>query len=286
LRERLIPVLETFTGLMMWTFTIDPLLFSRPAAAYEYARENRCVSRAMRELRRRGFLHSGRYVVFVEWQERTEMAHWHVLCDASFVPFDAVCEIWNRFRPASAGPLQGQRPGFGSIRFSAPKFDSPKHAASYGCKYLIQEPANGYPDWVLGSHDIHRFSTSRGFWPAGGVPEPAEPNVGDIVDVCEKASVEDVVDDDGVDLGSAVNSELRTTIADRVAGCGEASVVLEVVEGIDTRTGEIRDGRRFVGRLEMPLVECAARLGRSLPDGQRRLDLALADVTRLFRGKG
>ena len=288
LRERLIPVLETFTGLMMWTFTIDPSLFASPGAAYEYARENRCVSRAMRELRRRGFLHSRRYVVFVEWQGKTEMAHWHVLCDASFVPFDAVCEIWNRFRPSSAGPVEGKCPGFGSIRFSAPKFESPKHAAFYGCKYLIQEPQNGYPKWVLESCDIHRFSTSRGFWPAGDEPEaePAEPSAGDIVDVRDGRCVEDVVHDEVAEPEGPGDAEARTTIADRVAGCGAASVVLEIVEGVDPRTGEVLEVRRFVGRLDQALSECAARLDRCLPEGGRRLDLGLGEVCRLFRGKG
>src|SRR5688572_8184738 len=85
LRERLIPILETFTGLMMWTFTVDPTLFASPGDAFDYVRAKRCISNVMRQLRRRGFLHSARYFVVIEWQGNG-MPHWHLLADASFIP--------------------------------------------------------------------------------------------------------------------------------------------------------------------------------------------------------
>ncbi|HTW95198.1 MAG TPA: hypothetical protein VMD30_10415 [Tepidisphaeraceae bacterium] len=267
----------------MWTFTIDPSLFVSPAAAYQYVKDNRCISRTMRELRRGGFLHSRRYVVFVEWQKETEMPHWHVLADASFVPFNAVCDIWNRFRPISAGPVHGERPGFGSIRFTAPKFKSPTHAARYGCKYLIKYPEHGYPAWVLASHDVHRFSTSRGFWPTGEElrEQSTEIGPGVVVEEQEFPPVDEARDNDVEPL----EKRPRTTIAERLAGCGEASVVLRIASVVDMATGEVREVRRFVGRVEMPLRDCAAYLGRSLPDRQRRLELMEAEAMNLFTCK-
>ena len=269
LRERLLPVLETFTGLLMWTFTIDPKLFASPVEAFEYARENRCISNVMRELRRRGFLHSGRYICVVEWQmgkgeeEGTLMAHYHVLADSSFIPFETVCELWNRFRPEEAGPVEGDRPGFGSVRFSAPKFKNAKHAASYACKYLIKYPEKGYPQWVIDSHDIHRFSTSRGFW-GNTAAEPAEVS----------------------DEEESTTERPRRTIGEQLAECGKKSVLVKVVECIDPMTGELSERREFVWRLTATVQAVAQRLRMTVADGSKRLPgldrscLAMLDVFR------
>jgi hypothetical protein len=252
LRERLIPILHTFTGLLMWTFTIDPTLFSSPTAAYEYVKSKRCISNVMRRLRQRGYLHTDRYIVIVEWQKKTEMPHFHVLADASFIPFDEVCELWNRYRPADAGPVEGERPGFGSVRFSAPRFVSPKHAASYACKYLIKHPTEGYPAWVLDSSgEVHRYSTSRGFW-------------GD------SARQSRAVDD----ADASVDEEVSTrTIRERLDRCGERSVALRIVQDVDLATGEVFTKRQFLGILEMPIVDIAAVLRKELPESKRRMSI-------------
>ena len=39
----------------------------------------------------------------LEWQKRTEMPHWHLVLDASFIPWADLTKIWDRFRPAAAG---------------------------------------------------------------------------------------------------------------------------------------------------------------------------------------
>jgi hypothetical protein len=277
LRERLIPVLCTFTGLQMWTFTVDPKLFSSPKRAFDYVRANRCISETIRQLRRKGFLHSARYFAVVEWQmgegneKGTEMAHWHVLLDASYIPFDVVCEIWNRFRPDGAGPVEGDRPGFGSVRFSVREFDGPRHAASYACKYVIKHPEKGFPAWVLDSCDIHRFSTSRGFWSkACDDSEEVEAN-------------QAAVDDEPEELQSAATVEkVRTSIRERLAQCGEKSVVVKVVECMDEETGELKEQRQFVCRLSVPLATVAGVVGRCVPEGKRRLCDLPGSVLRLL----
>jgi hypothetical protein len=266
----LLPVLETFKGLMMWTFTVDPKLFGSPAEAFDYVRDERCISNVMRELRRRGFLHSNRYFVVVEWQmgkgdePGTEMAHWHLLTDASFIPFELVCTLWNRFRPASAGPVEGDRPGFGSVRFSAPEFESAAHAAHYACKYLIKYPEKGYPAWVLDKEgQVHRYSTSRGFW--GGGSDDSDADAAQGAD-CESG--------DGGKEEAAAADEPRAahaTVRERLAKCGERSVVVRVVEGVVPETGELVERREFVARLAVPVDVVARAVQRDLVEGERRL---------------
>lgn len=277
LRSRLMPILESFKGLMMWTFTLDPSLFTSPQAAYEYVRENRCISNTMRRLKQRGFLNTSRYFVVVEWQEQTQMPHFHVLADASFIPFNVVCELWNRFRPASAGPVQGQRPGFGSVRFTAPVFADAKHAACYACKYLITYPQFDYPAWVLDSHDIHRFSTSRGFW--GDTPD-AVPAQDEPAESIEQEEEEEAIE------APAESEEPRTTIRERLSKCGEKAVVLRLAECVDEATGELTTRREFVGRLNTSLSTVASMLGVEVTEGKRRLLVTRDDMGKAFRAYG
>src|SRR6185437_9732405 len=61
LRSRLIPVLATFTGRQMWTFTIDPKLFASPREAQKYVTSRRCISEVVRQLKRWGYLHTSRF---------------------------------------------------------------------------------------------------------------------------------------------------------------------------------------------------------------------------------
>jgi hypothetical protein len=256
-----VPILETFTGLLMWTFTVDPTLFESPEAAFNYVRDHRCISNVMRELKRRRLVHSGRYFVVVEWQmgkedeKGTEMAHWHLLADASFIPFQTVCDLWNRYRPPAAGPVEGNRPGFGSVRFSAPEFESALHAARYACKYMIKHPEKGYPAWVMDRGDVHRYSTSRGFW--GNPPRSQEPEIEDRSEV-------DIEPDE-------IEPENRTTIRERLAKCGKESVLVKVSQCIDEATGEAIERRDFVCRLDAPLHQLATVLDLPWVEGTKRL---------------
>lgn len=296
LRERLIPILQTFSGLLMWTFTVDPKLFASPAAAFKYVREKRCISETMRGLRRLGFLHSGRYFYVVEWQRDTQMAHFHLLCDASFIPFDLVCSLWNRFRPTWAGPAEGSRPGFGSVRFSAPKFADARHAANYACAYLIKHPDQGYPEWIETSTDqVHRYSTSRGFWGTSKVETPSK--LDDMAEAEHAASDADCCPACGHEAeGSTDHCEScgwsvlaepvetpRLTIRERLAKCGEKSVLLKVRTFVDLSTGEQKMQRDFVALFEVSIKKVADALGHRNDPNSRSLSLRRESVPKLLK---
>ncbi len=167
LRKRVVKAVEKWQSVMMFTLTFDPELFEGPEECYRYARKKRVVAILIRRLAEKGFLHSKQY--FAVWEyHKSGWPHIHLLVDASFVPFETVCEIWNRNRPKEAGAVKEGRPGFGGVRFSAPKFSSKAHAANYATKYLIKAPEEGWPEWVMWFEgQIHRYSTSRGFFQDG-----------------------------------------------------------------------------------------------------------------------
>ena len=231
LRADLVPILDTFSGLLMVSLTVDPELFPSPRDAYLYMTKRRCVGRLMQALRRGEWLHSSRYFYVLEWQERTEQAHFHVLLDSSFVPFEGLLGAWSKNRPRWAGPVMGDRPPFGTAWISQPRFSGgPLHAARYATKYLIKPPAGGFPEWVLGmgkDHRIRRYSTSRPFWgrPAVIREEPKRRR--------------------------AVQGR---TYAERIAGCAQTVNMLSVTEAIDTETGEFSEERTWVGELRVPVA--------------------------------
>jgi len=297
-RERLIPILETFKGLLMWTFTIDPKLFTSPAEAFKYVREKRCISQTMRKLNRWGFLHTFRYFYVVEWQKESEMVHFHVLVDSSFVPFAKVCEAWNRHRPASAGPVEAERPGFGSVRFSAPAFENPRHAAHYACKYLIKFPERGFPDWVYDSDgQIHRYQASKGFWKnsepqtpvdtpdASGVEETLSDE--DCCPICAHEAVGtcDHCDECGWSVLEEPESRQRLTIRQRLAKCGERSVLLKVRSILDSQTGELKVRREFMARLEARITRIAEYMGLNR-HSQRVVPIGRSDVYAIIKQFG
>lgn len=229
LRAELIAVLRTFTGLMMLTLTVDPTLFPSPRDAYLYVRDQRAISRLMRELCRRGHLHSPRYFYVVEFQQETEQAHFHVLVDATHIPKSAIDEAWSRLRPKWAGPVAANRPAFGMTRFSRPRFDGgPAHAGRYATKYLVKSPERGWPSWVMTMGNgarVPRYQTSRGFW-----NRPAK---------LSKAT------------GKKRTSDPRT-YAQRVSECGTFSNLFESLETVDESTGEVQRGVRWLARLGLP----------------------------------
>ena len=72
LRAKLIPILETFRGLLLVTFTIDPALFPDPKEAFFYTMDKRCISVTTQDLYRWGYLNSRRYFYVLEWQKHTK----------------------------------------------------------------------------------------------------------------------------------------------------------------------------------------------------------------------
>lgn len=292
LRKRLIPVLEGFRRVQMWTFTVDPKLFKSPEEAYRYIRKRRAISRTIAKWKELGYLHSGRWFCIVEWQ-KNGMPHWHVLLDASRVPFRKACEVWNAFRPAWAGPVEGVRPGLGSIRFSVDRnFDCHEHAAFYACKYLTKQPKGGFPDWVLDFKGrIRRYETSRGFWPKetdiyipgyGYVPGPEQAIQSEKTVV--QSSSERVTADNIIPICDGVTGEhhqscvcpeclaaeddrppkKKTTIRERLAKCKQTAVVLGVERGAlpDGRAYEVK---HFMRDVEIPFWKIAKLLNQKPP---------------------
>lgn len=263
LRERLLPVLSTFRGLLLVTLTVDPTLFPSPQAAYEYMRERRCIARTMQDLWRAGCLHSRRYFYVVEWQKNTEQAHFHILLDASFVPWAKLLASWSKHRPETAGPVAGGRPGFGTALISVPRFGGgADHAASYVTKYLTKTPENGFPSWVLDLGQetrVRRYSASRGFW--GQHDEHAE---------------------------TGTERELHCeTYRKRVRACGDSLDVFERRGSVDRNTGEITVTRAWIGELVADSAAILAAIDDGGPPARSRRLVPAAtasDVERTISG--
>ncbi len=255
LRVKLIPILQSFKGLLLVTFTIDPTLFSDPESAYLYVMDTRCISVTTQDLHRWGYLHSRRYFYVLEWQKDTTQVHFHVLYDASYIPWEALLRSWSKHRPKDAGPTIGDRPAFGTVLISKPKFQGgPVHAARYVTKYLTKMPESGFPEWVMqmGKYRrIRRYSTSRGFW--NNPPKPE----------------------------SSSNSEARTlrriTYAQRIEKCGRSVNLFEIETLIVPDTGELIAQRFWVGQLDIDSKTLFQGLwDPGNPSRQRRSLLALS----------
>ena len=240
LRLRLIPIIETFTSVQMWTFTIDPTLFNSPDEAFEYFKSKRCLSNLMRALRDRGLVHSSRFFSVIEWH-KNGYAHWHVLIDASYVPKKIVQEVWDKYRPEWAGPKPDDRPGFGMVRFSKRKFSSKLHAARYATKYLIKPPESGYPDWVLDyGRYVRRYSTSNGFWESSKGETKSIPT--------SKEADPDGHEENVRPKKERDPGEVRSTIRERLARCGQQTVLL--ANHIKTHHDGTREySTQFLGQL-------------------------------------
>jgi len=173
LRGRLSPRLKQFTAVFGVTLTVDGALFESPEQAWLYFSKKGLIGRFVRDLDRRGLLHSRAYFWVVEFQKKTEQPHWHVLLDAGRIEHGVLVEIYSRYRPPHAPPLdepitaenyKGRPPAFGSLWFSPPA--EPAQAAFYATKYLTKYPQHGFPDWVLDRQGrVPRYNHSRGFFP-------------------------------------------------------------------------------------------------------------------------
>lgn len=305
LREKLEPELAGWSALQMWTLTVDPKLFDGPEAAYRYVRENRCIARVVRALKREGWLDSERWICIVEWQEHTEMAHYHLLLETSYVPFERIAELWGQFRPASAPiwqgsyarSLEGQEPEFGHVRFSKGRgsrggtFKSRSHAARYVCKYLTKVPDHGYPDWVLAfDGQIRRFSTSRGLLPSKPRRKPPQPcgiGIESHEDDCWCALCRGDVD--FIDSGSQLPRRARapqSTLRTRLAKCGTTAVLvrIELGKGIDGTV--IPVARHFLCGLKHLPYEEAASICTADHTGSRRVPITWGQAQDLISADG
>lgn len=279
LRERLKAVLRSFSGLQMWTLTIDPTLFGDAEEAYRYVRARRSVAIWVRRLKEAGYLHSDRYFCAVEFHQSGHV-HFHVLLDTSFVPFDYACFVWNLNRPAELAPVEGNRPGFGSVRFSKGSFANYHHAANYVCKYLTKEPVDGWPEWVLNFiGQVHRYQCSHGFW---GQPSPVAvvdetekpfslPNLGCANDCFCDACRGEVVE----------GKRVPSTVGERLERCarGEASII-EITE-TKNADGVVEVKHRWVGKSLLPYQMALEALGLDPQFSGYRVPIGLSEVSYL-----
>lgn len=261
LRDRLrARVPEVMADVFTLTLTLDPELFESPRAAWDYVRAERLITNLVARLHRAGYLHSRAWFAVVEWQ-KNGMPHWHLVLDATYIPFERVTAIWDSYRPSWAGPRVGVRPGLGSCRFTkltkGPAQDRIAHAINYLSKYLTKWPEEGFPDWVLDESRVRRFSTSRGFW--GTPPAPAHTRTAAAEDDFDGDDDPDPLNPDSASP-SPSPSPSPSTIRQRTEHCGATCNVFSVHETIDPTTGEVREVERYMGNVPAPLAVVAEYL--------------------------
>ena len=286
LRQRLLARLASFTAIYGITLTVEGSLFKSQEESWLFVMQNRLLGRFVRELDRCGFLHSRAYFWVLEFQTDTEQPHWHLLVDATFVPFGKIVEIWSRFRPQTAEPLteritgknyQGQAPAFGSVRFTA--HSNKELAAFYATKYLTKYPQNGYPKWALDRVGrMPRFGHSHRFFPrvSGHDPMCFCPECRGQIEPSPKSKAQK--------QPSTKNLVLKprsvTTIRQRLEACGESCSIVQV-NRVQLPDGTVIDGRgRFAGNLDLSFREACEFLGLS-PDGRWQIELSGVEVTKL-----
>lgn len=138
-RDRLLEESAQFKHPLMLTLTVDRSLYYDPLSAHERITEEGYIRRLMQRLGVKV------WVWVLEFQGKTGLGwpHWHVLLDASGLKSRKInLELaWHLWR---------DKWGIGSIDVRASgKFKSARHAVFYITKYLIKQPKEGYPTWVL-----------------------------------------------------------------------------------------------------------------------------------------
>lgn len=157
---RLKPRLPDVGGKLFLTFTVNPLLFADPLAAFEHARDR--LRRIFFKLRRGAMWEGKRYVVNAPYAVKVEFhkngwAHFHVVfLTRSYVPGGLLNELWSLGR-ANVKRITDQ------------KF-------RYLLKYVTK--GGGLPDWVLGRARLRVFQSSRGFLAPLAPIESAEASAG------------------------------------------------------------------------------------------------------------
>ncbi|MDA8563668.1 hypothetical protein N9L06_04360 [Mariniblastus sp.] len=272
MREKLIPTVAKWSGMVMLSLTINPGNFESAEAAYRYVTSNRLISRLVRELCRVGVLNSRNFFSVFEVQKNGN-PHWHVLLETRFIPHAIISKIWNRWGTGKENTKEN--PSLGHAWISNPKFKNPKHAAHYATKYLVKQPEAGWPDWVLDySGQIHRCSRSRGLF---SHLERAEPKTYShcctcfcntcredekALEPCECNDCTEARDEiAALDLGSDSEEKQprkKRTIRERMSECGNNSVILRRL------LDEVRPGQRkckFITSINKPFDDVCESLG-------------------------
>lgn len=280
LRKQLSARLLKFRSVFGITLTVDGELFQSPEAAWLYFSKGGLIGRFVRDLDRRGHLHSKAYFWVVEFQKDTQQPHWHLLLDSSGIPYGEIVEIYSRYRPSDATPLaepitaenyKGRAPGFGSVYFSPPA--DPLRAAGYVTKYLTKFPKHGFPDWVLDrTGRVPRFNHSRGFFPR--IPKHEGMCFCDEcrgeVESLPKTREKRVPKKKQSEREQQAPSRPVTSIRERIEKCRKTSTIVEVNQ-VRLPDGTVVDGRgRFVATIALEYAAACEFAGQS-PDDARQL---------------
>ena len=279
LRRRVAAVLKTFERVLMISLTVDRTLFPNAQAAYEWVRRKHGIGLLVKNLRRKGWVESGRYIWFLEFQ-KAGWPHWHVFVDAKYIPAGLVYEVWGKLRPPGIDQVDG-RPPFGKVDVSpGSKFQDSEHAANYGTKYVIKEPREGWPEWVWEFEGrVARYGVSRGFW--GDTAQRRAVVATEVVAVphgedcfCEECRA-------GRDVATGKERRTMRTIRERVARCGEGSVLFRR-DWVQRDDGKWESrGRRYLGYSRESLDRLCSVAGVSVGPGGEAV-LQVGHVMRVW----
>lgn len=269
-RRALTKAIRNFTAVQMWTLTVDPSLFENAAAVLEYLKSKRCVGELVRSLRKQGLLLSGQYFYVIEFH-KSGVPHIHIIFDARRIDHGIVQARWHALGPET---LDGSPSTLGIVRFSPRKnrFRNPEHAANYVTKYLIKHPAEGHPDWVMQIRNVRRISRcghSKGLFASTGLKSAKTGGNGPSGDGAEASE----------SVGVAPSGANLSTIGERVARCGQASVLLS-----KSQDANGKPLRRFRTNLAKPFDELVSEAGKALVGGG--LEVPWSEAVRLERAFG
>jgi hypothetical protein len=223
--------MRSFGDVVHITLTVDPKLFTGPAAAFEHLRAHRSVPRAMQAIRRHGKPHSGRYAYAYHFGQEG-YPHVHVITDATQVPCSAVQEEWDR---SGKFPLSGA-PGVTALGRIHVSLRDPRQgvveAVERLANYITRQPEVPYPSWLF------NYGGRAGRFTLFGVSRPFMPHQAHVSRPSSSAA------------GTRSPAPGRTH-GERVAACGTEADLLETVEEVDTTTGEVHSKRRWVRRVDV-----------------------------------
>lgn len=264
-RDRLQVELKYMKSVYFLTLSLDREKFPEgPEFAYRYIQEKRVIPEMVKELRRRRLLNDPRHFCVVEYQTKTGEGwpHWHVVLDATYIPFQTLCELWAQKawsverwgeRPEFKG--KGQRPVLGSVQFRCKGYENRARVVSYVTGYMTKAPKkteefpDRWPAWVLDcKYPIRRWSCSRDFWRYSEKPESRGDDGKSLALLREKYGPEEGEEwEESGDLELKPRRLVSGTVRSRVASCGEKSVVLREVAVRNHFTREWESFWEFVG---------------------------------------
>ena len=284
LRRRVVEVVKTFTAVAMITLTVDRTLFRNAQDAYEWVRDHHGIGRLVQNLKRKGWIKSGRYIWFLEFQ-KGGWPHWHVLVEAKYVPAGLVYELWGKLRPLGIERVEG-RPPFGKVDVSAGKFESGEHAANYATKYVIKEPRDGWPEWVWEFEGrVARYGVSRGFWGEGkgrlvcsAADEGVIPHAPECF--CEECR-------EGKEEATGKRKREGRTIRERVKGCGFGTALVRLRTAYNAVGEAVRVEREYVAVTTLSFQKLCEAYSLDPWEGRARLGrYQLRKIKEEFVGHG